>query len=133
MGGLATLLMLSLFIHYVHEEIIWSARFIRQFKGDLTTRHLGLPVYRADGMWAIAFDLDRQLPAAARGAMLEGGDIRFYEMNYMLFPRLLYPASPNVATGVFNDWKQWQTVAQVKESRLPFDFIVQDGRIVNPP
>ena len=43
--------------------------------------------------WKAALALDRELPVATRGALVSVPV--YFQINYLLYPRLLYPAAPD--------------------------------------
>ena len=111
-----------------------SIGFLREYRHLVRENKTEISAYHADAEWKTAFEFDRELPPASRGAFLHPKG-EYYTLNYLLFPRLLYPAAPNIIAGTTVPWPVWNSPQEVPLSKLGFEFIVDDEKViyVRPP
>jgi hypothetical protein len=81
---------------------------------------------RSEG-WSRALRLDGLLPPDARGAVLN--DSWYFHLNYMLYPRVLYPNPPEQVSGTWRQWHPWSEVSRADIERLQLSFVLDRTRL----
>ncbi len=101
---------------------VTSVRELDELASRARSRTLGLHAYRSVPAWANALRLDETLPPAGRGALLGRRD--YFTPNYVLYPRLLYPAEPHRIVGTHAPWTPWRRRSEVDLVRYRLDYVV---------
>ncbi len=116
----------------------WGASFVDSMKA--TKRELdqmsskgtmGAGYYLRDPSWAFARSVDAHVAPAASGALI--GTENYFISNYALYPRRLYPASPETLAGTWREWHPWLAVPPNEVSRLKLGFITDTRRMMLLP
>lgn len=89
---------------------------------------LGLNAYLKHGFWKRALQLDALLPTASRGAILN--EHAYFDINYMLYPRLIYPQDPNQVAGTSKPWQEWKNKDEVDLRAYGFQFLLDGDQII---
>lgn len=87
----------------------------------------GADFYRRTDGWARALRVDGLVPPAARGAVLN--DTWYFHLEYMLYPRVVYPAPPEQLAGTWRPWRPWSEVPRADAERLQLQFVLDRNRL----
>ncbi len=88
----------------------------------------GIADYRWGAEWSGALTLDRVLPPASRGAVLNRKNL--FTINFFLYPRFFYPTDPGPVSGSLKPWEPWTSLNQVNVDRYGFRFVLEREKVL---
>jgi hypothetical protein len=92
------------------------------YLSDFREGKTGTNAFFYDPAWKRALELDARIPTAARGAILRS-EHDYFSINYLLFPRLLYPAPKETVAGTSAPWEDWKTQDELAGKSEGFEFV----------
>jgi hypothetical protein len=121
-------LLLILFLGYAIPLGEQTQLFLVDYYNRVKNDQVGLNAYLKHGYWKRGLKLDPLLPIASRGAILN--EHTYFDINYMLYPRLIYSLDPNQVAGTSRPWKEWKKRDEVNLKSFGFEFLIDGEQVI---